>query len=76
MMTLRTRLKAGAPKTIGNMETKIKEPKVKRFYGANKLKYAQAQADKYGLNLFWIHRNEGMDSIFVGTEEEWNNLAR
>lgn len=58
------------------MEAIIKEPKVQRFFGANKLKQAQAQADKYGLKLFWIHRNEGMDSIFVGTEEEWNNLAQ
>ena len=56
------------------MNTPIKEVKVKRFYAANKRKYAEAQAEKYGFSLFWIHRNEGMDSIFIGTQEEWDAL--
>lgn len=52
----------------------IKEPKVKRFYAVNKRKYAYAQAEKYGLDIFYIHKNEGMDRIFVGTKEEWDAL--
>ena len=54
----------------------IKTQKVQRFYAVNKRKYAYAQAEKYGFDIFYIHNNEGMDRIFVGTKEEWEDMHK
>ena len=47
---------------------------IQRIYAVNKRKQALANAEKYGFDIFYIHRNNEMDRIFIGTKEEWEKL--
>ena len=47
---------------------------IQRIYAANRRRQALANAEKYGFDIFYIHRNNEMDRIFIGTREEWEKL--